>query len=121
MVRLITEPTVIKACGNKNKVIKEFIGHVNSQTEGISIAQMDSPQGWGEPGQKPEFDEYSVVIEGQLHVKTREGQHIIKAGQAIIAPKGEWVQYSTPKSGGAKYLAVCLPAFHPDKVHRDHE
>jgi len=116
---MIGKPTKIEACGNKTKIIKEFIGQVNSNTEQISIAQMDSPQGWGEPGQTPEFDEFTVVLGGALHVKTQTEKLIVKGGQAVIAFKGEWVQYSSPDEGGAQYIAVCLPAFSLDGVHRD--
>jgi len=119
MTQLIEQSTEIKACGNKGKIIEELIGRVNSKTERISIAKMNSPKGWREPGQTPEFDEYTVVIDGVLHVKTRTGEFDVCQGQAIIAPKGEWVQYSTPTEEGAKYLAICLPAFSPESVHRD--
>lgn len=118
MATLIEKPTEVKACGNLPKIIREYIGRVNSQTEQLSIAMMDSPAGWREPGQTPEFDEFSVVLDGVLHVKTKDASFDVKAGQAVIAPKGEWVQYSTPDAG-AKYVAVCLPAFSPDTVHRD--
>jgi len=121
MAELIQAPTEIEACGNKPKVIQEFIGRVNSGTQEASIARMRSPEGWEEPGQAPEFDEYSVVIAGTLRVNTKEGTFAVKAGQAVVAPKGEWVQYSTPLEGGAEYLAVCLPAFSPETVHRDDE
>ena len=119
MAQLIGKPTKIEACGNKTKIIKEFIGQVNSKTEQISIAQMDSPQGWEEPGQTPEFDEFTVVLNGALHVKTQTENLIVKGGQAVISFKGEWVQYSSPDEGGAQYIAVCLPAFSPDTVCRD--
>ena len=119
MAKFIAQPTEIEACGNKTKIIKEFIGRVNSQTGQISIAQMDSPQGWEEPGQTPEFDEYSIVLEGILHVKTKSGEYDVRQGQAFLANKGEWIQYSTPSGQGAKYIAVCLPAFSPKTVHRD--
>ena len=119
MARLIEKPSEIKACGNKTKIIKEYIGLVNSKTDQLSIAKMESPQGWEEPGQAPEFDEYTVVLEGVVHVKTRKQEFDISAGQAFIAFKGEWVQYSTPNEGGAKYIAVCQPAFSPRIVHRD--
>jgi len=121
MVTIISKPTEIEACGNKKKIIKEFIGRVNSKAQVISIAQMDSPQGWAEPGQTPEFDEYTVVLEGALRVTTKDGVTDVPAGQAVIAHKGEWVQYSSPSVGGAKYIAVCLPAFSPDAVHRDEQ
>ena len=119
MARLIEKPTVIKAAGNKPKRIEEFIGLVNSGTAELSVARMKSPGGWVEPGQTPEFDEYTVVLSGLLCVATRAGALEVRAGQAVIAPKGEWVQYSTPEPEGAEYIAVCLPAFSPRKVHRD--
>jgi len=119
MAQMIGQPTKIEACGNKTKIIKEFIGRVNSKTEQASIAQMESPQGWEEPGQTPEFDEFTVVLDGALHVKTRIEEFDVKGGQAVIAFKGEWIQYSSPHEGGAKYIAVCLPAFSPECVHRD--
>jgi mannose-6-phosphate isomerase-like protein (cupin superfamily) len=115
----IKKPTVIKAAGNKPKTIEEFIGRVNSRTNAVSIARMKSPAGWIEPGQTPEFDEYTVVLHGMLRVLTKNGSHDVKAGEAIITNKGEWVQYSTPGPGGAEYIAVCLPAFSPESVHRD--
>ena len=115
----IPSPSVIEACGNKPKVIEEFIGRVNSQTAEVSIARMVSPSGWVEPGQTPEFDEYTIVLKGELTVETREGVQTVSAGQAIIAKQGEWVRYSSPHADGAEYMAVCLPAFSPDTVHRD--
>jgi mannose-6-phosphate isomerase-like protein (cupin superfamily) len=115
----INKPTVIEAAGNKPKVIEEYIGFVNSQTSDLSIARMKSPAGWVEPGQKPEFNEYAVVLKGMLRVKTAEEQIDIHAGEAIIVKANEWVQYSTPNDEGAEYIAVCLPAFSPDTVHRD--
>lgn len=118
MARLIPKPTRIEAAGNLPKVIEEFVGAVTTGTRGVSIARMSSPSGWEEPGQTPEFDEYTVVLKGTLQVATRTGIHQVNAGQAIIAPKGEWVRYSTP-AGGCEYIAVCLPAFSPDTVHRD--
>ena len=114
----IKKTTQIEACGTKGKIITEFIGHVNSKTGGVSIAHMQSPFGWEEPGQMPEFDEYTCVLEGTLHVKTKTQEFDVCQGQAVIAPKGEWVQYSTPARGGAKYIAVCNPAFSPESVHR---
>ncbi len=119
MTKLIGKPTEIMAHGNKPKIIQEFIGRMNSNTEDTSIARMNSPEGWIESGQIPEFDEYTVVLNGTLCVKTKEEDFEIKAGQAFITTKGEWVQYSTPYAGGAEYIAVCLPAFSPDLVHRD--
>lgn len=115
----ITSPSIINAAGNKPKKIEEFFGRVNSKTNSVSIARMTSPSGWVEPGQKPEFDEYTVVLKGQLKVKTEKETLELNAGEAIIAQKGEWIQYSTPGPEGAEYIAVCLPAFSPDTVHRD--
>lgn len=117
MPTFIDKPTVIEAAGNKPKIIKEFIGHVNSQTAEVSIAKMESPAGWIEPAQTPEFDEYTLVLKGMLQVATKNETINVKAGQAVIAHKGEWVQYSTPE--GAEYVAVCMPAFSPDTVHRE--
>ncbi len=119
MPTLIEKPTVIEAAGNKPKLIEEFVGRVNSRTEGASIARMRSPGGWQEPGQTPDFDEYTVVLRGSLRVETREKTFDVAAGQAIITHKGEWVRYSTPDPDGAEYIAVCLPAFSPATVHRD--
>lgn len=119
MTSLIAKPTVIQAAGNKPKVIEEFIGRVNSQTADVSIARMKSPAGWIEPGQTPQFDEYSLVLHGLLRVTTKSGATDVAAGQAIIVQRGVWVQYSTPGSEGAEYIAVCLPAFSPESVHRD--
>jgi len=112
-------PTVIKAAGNKPKTIEEFVGRVNSKTSGISIARMKSPSGWVEPGQTPAFDEYTLVLKGMLRVETRQGSLDVHAGQAVIADKHEWVRYSTPGPDGAEYIAVCMPAFSPDTVHRE--
>jgi len=119
MPKLIKAPTVITAAGNMPKRIEEFIGRVNSKTDSVSIARMKSPAGWAEPGQTPEFDEYTIVLNGLLRVTTRTSVIDVKAGQAIIAGRGEWVQYSTPGPDGAEYFAVCLPAFSPGAVHRD--
>lgn len=119
MANLIFKPTIVKAAGNKPKVIEEFIGRVNSSTAALSVARMKSPGGWIEPGQTPEFDEYTLVLRGTLRVTTRDGQMDAQAGQAVIAPRGQWVQYSTPGEEGAEYVAVCLPAFSPETVHRD--
>jgi len=116
---LISKSTQIKAAGNKPKIIKEFIGGVNSKTQELSIAKMESPSGWIEPGQTPEFDEYTVVLKGTLRVTTKSGDLDVVAGQAVITHAGEWVKYSTPGPEGAEYIAVCLPAFSPDTVHRD--
>lgn len=121
VVRLITAPTVIQAAGNQPKRIEEFVGRVNSGDTALSIARMKSPAGWIEPGQTPEFDEYTIVLAGMLRVTTRSGVMEVRAGQAVVTPKGTWVQYSTPDDDGAEYLAVCLPAFSPGTVHRDDE
>jgi mannose-6-phosphate isomerase-like protein (cupin superfamily) len=118
MAKRIDGPRVIAAAGNKPKIIEEFIGRVASGSECVSVAHMRSPSGWTEPGQTPEFDEYTVVLQGVLRVTTREGQLEVGAGQAVIVPRGQWVQYSTPGEG-ADYIAVCIPAFSPDTVHRD--
>src|SRR5262247_140690 len=117
MAILIAQPTVIPAAGQPPKIIEEFFGLVNSQTPAVSIAKMTSPAGWREPGQTPEFDEYTVVLAGALEVETKAGTLAVRAGQAVIVPAGEWVRYATPD--GAEYLAVCLPAFSPSNVHRD--
>ena len=119
MVTHIKRPTTIAAAGNLPKVIEEFVGRVNSKTDALSIARMRSPAGWVEPGQTPEFDEYTVVLRGALRVTTKQGSIDVAAGQAVIVHGGEWVQYSTPGLEGAEYLAVCLPAFSPGTVHRD--
>jgi mannose-6-phosphate isomerase-like protein (cupin superfamily) len=119
MPDLIEKPTIIAAAGNLPKRIAEYVGRVNSATEAVSIARMESPQGWVEPGQTPEFDEYTVVLRGTLRVETRAGAVDVKAGQAITAHRGEWVRYSTPEIGGAEYIAVCVPAFAPELVHRE--
>jgi mannose-6-phosphate isomerase-like protein (cupin superfamily) len=119
MIKIISKPSIIEAAGTKGKIIEEFFGRVNSKTSDVSIAKMTSPEGWEEPGQRPDFDEYTVVLKGNLHVKTYSEKYTVSAGQAILIPKNEWVQYSTPLKGGAEYIAVCLPAFSPDTVHRD--
>ncbi len=119
MIRLIESPVRIQAAGQPPKTIEEFIGRVASQTEAASIARMTSPQGWTEPRQTPEFDEYTVVLRGCLVVETAEGRIDVRAGQAIIVPRGTTVRYSTPHEGGAEYIAVCLPAFSPQSVHRE--
>lgn len=119
MPTLIPSPTRIEAAGNKPKIIDEYIGRVNSRTEGASVAHMRSPGGWVEPGQTPDFDEFTVVIKGTLRVEHRDGAFDVHAGQAVITHKGEWVRYSTPGDEGAEYIAVCLPAFSPAAVHRD--
>lgn len=119
MAKLIPVPTIIPAAGEPPKIIEEFIGRVNSETTGISIAKMTSPSGWRESGQTPEFDEYTVVLKGELQVETQGAIHKVLAGQAIVIHAGEWVRYSTPAPGGAEYIAVCLPAFSPATVHRE--
>jgi mannose-6-phosphate isomerase-like protein (cupin superfamily) len=119
MPTLIAKPTRIEAAGNKPKLIDEYVGRVNSQHGQVSIAQMRSPGGWVEPGQVPEFDEYTVVLKGMLRIKHQDGVTDVRAGQAVVTLKGEWVQYSTPEPEGAEYIAVCLPAFSPATVHRD--
>jgi len=120
MPTLIENPTVIEAAGNKPKLIREHIGRINSNTGDLSIAHMKSPSGWVEPGQRPEFDEYTIVLNGSLTIEDEFGVTIeVNAGQAVIARKGEWVRYSTPGPDGAEYIAVCLPAFSPDTVNRD--
>ena len=119
MATLILKPTTIRAEGQPPKLIEEFIGRANSQTAAISIARMKSPSGWSEPGQTPEFDEYTLVLHGTLHVKFREQEVDVRAGQAIVVEAGRWVQYSTPSLEGAEYIAVCLPAFSTELVHRD--
>jgi ethanolamine utilization protein EutQ (cupin superfamily) len=116
---LISKPTLVTAAGTKPKSIEEFVGRMNSATTGVSIARMKSPAGWLEPGQRPEFDEYTVVLDGMLRVATENGPIEVNAGQAIIVRAGEWVQYSTPD--GAEYVAVCIPAFSMDTVHRDEQ
>ena len=121
MAKFISTPTVIPAAGQPPKIIEEFIGRVNSKTTAASIAKMTSPSGWREPGQTPEFDEYTIVLRGELQVETREAMYTVAAGQAIIVAAGEWVRYSTPGAGGTEYVAVCLPAFSPKTVHRDAE
>ena len=119
MAKHIQNPTVIQAAGQPPKTIEEFVGWLNSDTKEVSIARMKSPSGWSEPGQTPEFDEYTVVLRGCLHVKLKEQEFDVCANQAIIIKAGEWVQYSTPSPEGAEYIAVCLPAFSPQTVHRE--
>jgi len=119
MPRLIEQPTVIKSAGNKPKQIQEFAGRVNSGHAGVSVARMVSPSGWQEPGQRPEFEEITVVLRGLLRVEHENGAIDVRAGQAIVTSPGEWVRYSTPEPEGAEYVAVCLPAFSPATVHRD--
>jgi len=119
MPTLIARPTRIEAAGNKPKLIDEFIGRVNSSTAAVSLAHMRSPGGWQEPGQTPEFDEFTLVLRGMLRVEHKGGAMDVQAGQAVITHRGEWVRYSTPQPDGAEYIAVCLPAFSIDTVHRD--
>ena len=114
---LISQPTRIQAAGTKPKLIDEYIGRINSQTQSASVAHMRSPAGWEEPGQRPEFDEFTIVLNGCVRVKHEGGTLEVRAGQAVVTRTGEWVQYSTPE--GAEYIAVCVPAFSPDTVHRD--
>ncbi len=115
----IKSSSVINSAGNKPKIINEFIGRINSKSANVSIAKMKSPGGWVEPGQTPEFDEYTVVLKGMLRVKTKSETFDVNEGESIITYKGEWIQYSTPESDGAEYIAVCIPAFSPETVHRD--
>jgi mannose-6-phosphate isomerase-like protein (cupin superfamily) len=117
--KLIDKPTIVQSAGNKPKLIEEFVGLVNSATRGVSVARMTSPPGWVEPGQTPEFDEFTLVLRGMLRVETRGGTLDVHAGQAVEAPRGEWVRYSTPGAEGALYVAVCVPAFSPETVRRD--
>ena len=119
MPTLISAPTRITAVGNKPKIIEEFIGRINSGESRLSLAHMRSPSGWTEPGQTPEFDEFTVVLKGALRVTHKKGSLDVLVGQAVTAHAGEWVQYSTPHPDGAEYIAVCLPAFSPETVHRD--
>ena len=119
MPKLISSPSIIEAAGTKPKKIEEFAGRVNSGHSGVSLARMTSPEGWLEPGQRPEFEEITLVLEGTLLVEHESGTIEVRAGQAIVTEAGEWVRYSTPKPGGAHYIAICLPAFSPDTVHRD--
>lgn len=119
MAKVIEEPKTIPAAGKPAKTIQEFFGRVNSDTGAVSIARMKSPPGWSEPGQTPEFDEYTVVLEGSLHVELKDRELDLTAGQAILVQKDEWVRYSTPSPEGAEYIAVCMPAFSPDLVNRD--
>tara|TARA_B100000035_G_scaffold180577_1_gene154074 strand:+ start:95 stop:448 length:354 start_codon:yes stop_codon:yes gene_type:complete len=117
-MKKISSPSIIESAGNKPKVIEEYVGRVNSGTNSISIAKMSSPPGWKEPGQKPQFDEYTIVLRGTLKVESRTETLFIKEGEAVIVNSGEWVQYSTPNEG-AEYIAICLPAFSLDTVNRD--
>lgn len=119
MPTLIPSPAVVAAVGNKPKRIEEFAGRVNSGHHTVSVARMTSPEGWREPGQRPAFEEITVVLSGLLRVEHEGGTIDVRAGQAVVAHPGEWVRYSTPEPGGAQYVAVCVPAFSPDTVHRD--
>jgi mannose-6-phosphate isomerase-like protein (cupin superfamily) len=119
MPTLIPQPTRIRAAGNKPKLIDEYVGRVTSNTGGVSVAHMRSPEGWEEPGQTPEFTEFTIVLSGLLRVRHKDGLMEVAAGQVVITNPGEWVQYSTPQPGGAEYIAVCLPAFSMETVHRD--
>lgn len=121
MALLIKEPSIIKAAGNKEKIIKEYFGNVNSRTSEVSIAKMKSPRGWEEPAQTPQFDEYTLVLKGKLKIKTISEEITVSEGEAVMTGKGEWVRYSTPYEGGAEYIAICLPAFSPSLVNRDIE
>ncbi len=121
MTRYIKEPSIIASEGTKKKLIEEYFGGVNTGTNAVSIAHMKSPAGWTEPGQKPEFDEYTVVLAGNLQVETEKEVYQVSAGQAILVTQNEWVAYSSPREGGAEYISVCIPAFSPDTVHRDEE
>jgi mannose-6-phosphate isomerase-like protein (cupin superfamily) len=119
MAQFINSPSIIKAAGNKEKIIKEFFGHINSKTSEVSIAYMKSPEGWVEPGQSPKFNEYTVVLKGKLRITSKNEEFEVSEGQGIMTEKDEWVRYSTPFEGGAEYIAVCLPAFSPEIVQRD--
>jgi ethanolamine utilization protein EutQ len=119
MPTLIPQPTRIEAAGNKPKLIDEYIGRVNSKTSSASVAHMRSPGGWVESGQTPDFDEFTIVLKGMLRVEHHQGTLDVRAGQAVIAHAGEWIRYSTPEESGAEYIAVCLPAFSMETVHRD--
>ena len=119
MPRLIENPTIVPAAGTRPKQIEEFIGRVNSGDDRLSVARMVSPEGWVEPGQRPEFQEFTIVVRGLLRVEHSEGSMDVRAGQAIVTNPGEWIRYSTPDPGGAEYFAICFPAFSPSTVHRD--
>ena len=116
---LIAQPSIVEAAGNRPKIIREYVGRVNSATSSVSIAHMQSPSGWLEPGQTPEFDEYTFVLRGSVRVAHQAGSLDVQSGETLLAHAGEWVQYSTPGAEGAEYVSVCLPAFSPDLVHRD--
>ena len=119
MPELIEAPARVEAAGTKPKLIDEYVGRVNTGEGRVSVAHMRSPEGWLEPGQRPEFDEYTIVLDGSVHVEHEGGSLQVRAGQGVLVRGGEWVRYSTPEPGGASYLSVCLPAFSPDTVHRD--
>ena len=119
MPRFLATPSIIEAAGTKPKRIEEYAGRVNSGHDAVSVARMKSPEGWVEPGQRPEFEEITIVLAGLLRVEHEDGEFLVRAGQAIITAPGEWIRYSTPEPGGAEYVAICLPAFSPDTVHRD--
>jgi mannose-6-phosphate isomerase-like protein (cupin superfamily) len=119
MPRLIQAPSIVTAAGNKPKRIEEYAGRVNTGHEAVSVARMVSPGGWQEPGQRPEFEELTIVLRGCVRVESEDGVLDVRAGQAVLSRPGEWVRYSTPEPGGAEYIAVCVPAFSPDTVHRD--
>lgn len=120
MPRLIEGPTIVDAAGSPPKRIEEYVGRVNSAEGRLSVARMISPRGWEEPGQRPDFTEFTLVLAGTLHVGSEGGTLVVRAGQAVVTEAGEWVRYSTPEEGGAEYVAVCIPAFSPESVHRDH-
>jgi ethanolamine utilization protein EutQ (cupin superfamily) len=119
MIKTVRKPTVIKSAGNKPKLIEEFFGLINTGDKSVSIARMNSPAGWTEPGQTPDFDEFTLVLKGKLAVTTTEGEIIVTENQGIHVPRAQWVRYSTPSDEGAEYIAICLPAFSPDTVNRD--
>ncbi|GAA4408363.1 hypothetical protein GCM10023187_30120 [Nibrella viscosa] len=119
MPTLLAQPTIIEAAGNKPKRIEEYAGRVNSNHSHVSVARMVSPAGWEEPGQRPEFEEITIVLKGMVRVEYEGGHLDVRAGQAVVAHPGEWIRYSSPEPEGAEYVAVCLPAFSPDTVHRD--
>jgi ethanolamine utilization protein EutQ (cupin superfamily) len=119
MPELIESPSVVESAGTKPKRIEEYVGRVNSGHEAVSVARMTSPAGWEEPGQRPEFDEITLVLRGRVHVEHEDGEIEVGPGQAVLTRAGEWIRYSTPGDAGAEYVAVCLPAFSPDTVHRD--
>lgn len=119
MPRLVQSPTVVPAAGDPPKRIEEYVGRVNTGHAGVSVARMVSPQGWVEPGQRPEFEEVTVVLRGMIRVEHEQGTLDVRAGQAVVTRPGEWIRYSTPEAGGAEYVAICLPAFSMETVHRD--